>query len=80
MKEITTHYAKTHLSKLLKEVQKGESVVILHGSTPVGRLTAVTPKAMRSRPRVGTVTSAPVNCATDAFAPLEGEELKTWGL
>lgn len=80
MKEITTHYAKTHLSKLLKDVQKGESIVILHGSTPVGMLTAVASKSAPSRPRVGTVTSAPVTCAPDAFAPLEGDDLKAWGL
>ncbi len=80
MKEVTTHCAKTHLSKLLKEVQKGEPIVILHGSTPVGMLTAMTSKSAPLRPRAGTATSAPVTCAADAFAPLEGDDLKAWGL
>jgi antitoxin (DNA-binding transcriptional repressor) of toxin-antitoxin stability system len=29
MKAVTTHQAKTHLSRLLKEVQTGETIVIL---------------------------------------------------
>lgn len=38
MKEITTHYAKTHLSEILREVRDGETVIILQGGTPVGKL------------------------------------------
>lgn len=79
MKEITTHYAKTHLSRLLKDVQQGEEIVILNGQTPVGRLIAVAPGSNR-RPAAGTVTSGPVVCAEDAFAPLDGAALKEWGL
>ena len=33
-----------------------------------------------SRPRVGEITSAPVICSPDAFAPLTDEELQAWGL
>ena len=79
MKKITTHYAKTHLSRLLKEVQQGEEIVILNGQTPAGRLIAVAPNSRR-RPVVGTVTSEPVVCAEDAFAPLDDDALKEWGL
>ena len=79
MKTVTTHQAKTHLSRLLKEVQAGESVVILSGSAPVARLTAIRPeKAMR--PTVGTVTSLAVRYTEDAFLPLTDDELKSWGL
>jgi antitoxin (DNA-binding transcriptional repressor) of toxin-antitoxin stability system len=79
MKKITTHYAKTHLSRLLKEVQQGEEIVILNGQTPAGRLIAVAPGSSR-RPAAGTVTSEPVVCAEDAFAPLDSDALKEWGL
>jgi antitoxin (DNA-binding transcriptional repressor) of toxin-antitoxin stability system len=79
MKTITTHYAKTHLSRLLKDVQHGEEIVILNGQVPAGRLTAVVPKGRR-RPVVGTITSERVTCAKDAFAPLDKAALKEWGL
>ena len=79
MKTVTTHQAKTHLSRLLKEVQAGESVVILSGRAPVARLTAVRPKKA-ARPPVGTVTSLEVRYAEDAFLPLTDDDLKVWGL
>ena len=37
MKTATIHQTKTHLSRLLKEVQAGETIVILNGSTPVAQ-------------------------------------------
>jgi len=79
MIKATTHYAKTHLSRLLKEVQQGETVIILSGQVPVGKLTAVQ-AADEKRPAIGTRTSRPVRCAEDAFAPLSEEELRAWGL
>ena len=79
MRTVTTHHAKTHLSRLLKEVMKGETVVVTNGSTPVAKLTAIEPTET-TRPPVGTVTSGPVTYAQDAFAPLTDEELKEWGL
>ena len=78
MKTVTTH-PKTHPSCLLKEVQAGESVVILSGSAPVARLTAIRPEKA-ARPPAGTVTSLEVRCAEDAFRPLTHDELKAWGL
>ncbi len=80
MREVTTHEAKTHLSRLLAEVEAGEEVVILRGQTPIARLVPLEPKDERARPRVGTVTSPPVRWTEDAFAPLADDELREWGL
>lgn len=80
MKQITTHYAKTHLSGLLKEVRDGETVVILQGRTPVGQLTGIDAAKRPRGPKVGRPTSAPVRLAPDAFAPMSEAELKAWGL
>jgi antitoxin (DNA-binding transcriptional repressor) of toxin-antitoxin stability system len=80
MKEITTHYAKTHLSALLKEVRDGETIIILQGRTPVGKLIAVSTTRPPRGPKVGRPTSAPVQLAPDAFAPLSETDLKAWGL
>ena len=79
MKTVTTHQAKTHLSRLLKEAQAGETIVILSGSAPVAKLTAVE-TAKATRPPVGTVTSPEVPCSDDAFRPLSDQELEVWGL
>lgn len=79
MKTATIHQAKTHLSRILKDVQAGEDVTILKGRTPIAKLTAVEPLQAR-RPRAGTRTSEAVLYADDAFQPLVGEELEEWGL
>ena len=79
MKTATTHQAKTHLSRLLKDVQGGETIIILNGSVPVAKLTGVEPSGV-ARPKVGMLTSGPVHYAEDAFQPLTDEELEEWGL
>ncbi len=79
MKTATTHQAKTHLSRLLKEVQTGETIVILSGNVPVAQLIAVEPSSVK-RPKVGTHTSEPVRYKEDSFRPLTDEELEEWGL
>lgn len=79
MKTATIHQTKTHLSRMLKEVQAGETIVILNGSTPVARLIAIHEPPPR-RPKMGTRTSLPVRYAADAFQPLTDNELQEWGL
>lgn len=43
MKTVNVHEAKTHLSRLLKEVEAGQEVVIARAGRPVARLTALQP-------------------------------------
>ena len=80
MKKVTTHQAKTHLSRLLGEVEAGEEVIVCRGDVPVARLVPATKAARKLRPKVGTVTSEPVKVSKGAFAPLTAEELREWGL
>lgn len=80
MKQVSTHEAKTHLSRLIAEVEAGEEVVICRGAVPAARLIAVAAKSVRRRPKVGTVTSEPVEATADAFAPLAGPDLAVWGI
>ncbi len=80
MKKVSTHEAKTHLSRLLSEVEAGQEILICRGATPAARLVPLTRRAARRRPPVGTVTSDPVRVSEDAFAPLTNAELETWGL
>jgi prevent-host-death family protein len=53
------HAAKTHLSRLVDEVERGGEVIIARGTTPVARLTRLRPArtgrrfgAMRGRAKV----------------------------
>lgn len=50
MKTINTHEAKTHLSRLLERVAKGEEFVIARAGKPIARLVAYREE---SRARVG---------------------------
>ena len=70
----TVHQAKTNLSKLLKQAEAGQEVIITRGKEPVAKLIALnplqhTPGSMKGQPR-----SAP-----DAFDPLTDEELRELG-
>jgi prevent-host-death family protein len=50
-KPVTVHAAKTHLSRLLKRVEKGEEIVIARGAKPVARLVPMTPPAEAPKKR-----------------------------
>lgn len=41
MHQVTVHEAKTHLSRLLREIAEGEEVVITRSGQPVARLVAI---------------------------------------
>ncbi len=81
MERVTTHQAKTHLSKLLSRVEAGEKFLICRGDTPLAYLAKIdSDPPQNRRPRVGTITSKSVSWTDDAFAPLTHEELKDWGI
>lgn len=43
MRTVNVHEAKTHLSRLLAEVEAGQDVIIARGGRPVARITALGP-------------------------------------
>jgi prevent-host-death family protein len=47
MREVGVHEAKTNLSKLLREVEAGEEIVIGRGAQPVARLVPMKARALR---------------------------------
>ena len=49
MASITIHAAKTHLSRLIARAAAGEEIIILHGKTPVARLTAIARKPTKRK-------------------------------
>jgi prevent-host-death family protein len=76
---VTIHHAKTHLSRLLQQVERGEEIVVCRGKLPVAKIVPSGP-SQASRPKVGKITSQRFDVPADAFAPLGDEELRQWGL
>jgi antitoxin (DNA-binding transcriptional repressor) of toxin-antitoxin stability system len=80
MKTITTHQAKTHLSRYLAAVERGEEIIIARGKKQVAMLVQVKPAEAGSRPKVGQIKGARFEFPDAAFAALNKSELKEWGL
>ena len=80
MQTVTTHEAKTHLSRLLAAVEQGEEILIARGKKVVARLLPAEPPAKTPRPKVGETLDPPFPIPDSAFAPLTEEELREWGL
>ncbi len=73
----TIFEAKTNLSSLVKQAQKGEVVLITSGraKTPVARLEAVHPQAKK---RLGALETPGFALSEQFFEPLPEEELRLW--
>lgn len=69
--------AKTKLSSLLKEAEKGEVVIITSGraKTPVARLEAIQPIA---KTRLGALETPGFVLSEKFFEPLPEDELRLW--
>jgi prevent-host-death family protein len=70
---VNIHYAKTHLSRLIKLVREGAVITIAHAGEPVARLVPVE----LDRPRKPGGFDFGVD--DDFFAPLPDDELDAWG-
>jgi antitoxin (DNA-binding transcriptional repressor) of toxin-antitoxin stability system len=80
MKTISTHDAKTHLSRYLAKVESGEEFLIARGKRPIARLSPLDRSRRSTRAKVGRLATAPFHVPLEALAPLTGAELKDWGL
>ena len=49
MTTVTIHEAKTHLSRLIAQVEAGEEVVLSRGKTPVAKIVPLSPPAPKRR-------------------------------
>lgn len=75
MTTVSVHEAKTHLSRLLRQVQAGEEIVIENNKRAVARLVPLERKAKRRR--IGRLKGL-VHLDDSFFDPLPEEELKAW--
>ena len=72
MREVNTHEAKTHLSRLLQRVAAGEEIIISRSGKPVARLV---PYREPARQRVLGVDEGLYHVPEDFNAPLPDELL-----
>lgn len=72
MKTVNTHEAKTHLSRILEEVEHGEVYIISRNGLPVAEL-----RARQSTPRTGT--DPLLSRITLHFDPTEDLTTDEWG-
>jgi prevent-host-death family protein len=75
MPTVTTHQAKTNLSRLIKQAADGEEIIIARGSKPVARLVPVGPVKGKRKPGSwkGKFVLDP-----EFFEPLPDDELARW--
>jgi prevent-host-death family protein len=72
---VNVHEAKTHLSRLLERVARGEEIVIARAGTPVARLVPVDAQARQlglDRGRVTIAEDFDAPLPADVLADLEG--------
>jgi antitoxin (DNA-binding transcriptional repressor) of toxin-antitoxin stability system len=69
MKQVTIHEAKTHLSRLIQDVLRGEQVIIAKGSTPLVQLVALPTE--QKKPVPGVFAGMAYSMSEDVHEPLE---------
>lgn len=72
------HFAKTHFSKLIEQVEAGEEVIIARGGKPVAKLVGVGPAKTLRKP--GTAKGDAIYIADDFDAPLSDDLLRDFHL
>lgn len=78
MLQMNIHEAKTHLSHLLEQIEKGEEVVIARHGKPVARLVPYTIKPIQQR-QPGSLQGK-ITLSEDFDAPLPDDIAKTFGM
>ncbi len=68
MEQVTVHHAKTHLSRLLERVVKGEEIIIAKNGCPMAKLVP-----MPAKPRRPGRLKGKVRMSEDFDAPLSEE-------
>lgn len=73
MRAVNIHEAKTHLSRLIERVRRGEEITLAKAGRPVARIVPLVPRVDRRVPGTarGRITVAP-----DFDAPLPKDLLK----
>jgi prevent-host-death family protein len=74
----TVHQAKTHFSRLIKEAEAGQEVIVMRGSKPVAKLVPIAAPVKAKRTLGGSYKGL-ISFDDSALAPLTDEELAEYG-
>lgn len=77
MTSVSVHEAKTHLSRLLREIEAGREVEITRRNKVVARI--VPPQPPAKKPLLGAMKGQKL-IDERFFEPLPEEELRAWGM
>ena len=72
---VTIHEAKTHLSKLIEQAERGEEIIIARGKKPVMRLVPVEDVPKKRTPGLWKGRFA---IPDSFFDPLPPDEIEAW--
>lgn len=72
MDQINVQEAKTHLSRLLARVERGETIVLARGGRPIARIEPIAPAGQRE---LGFIE---LDVTGAFFEPLPDDELLAW--
>jgi prevent-host-death family protein len=75
MPVITIHDAKTNLSRLIKQAEDGEEIIIARGDKPVARLVPL--GEIKGKRQPGSLKGK-LHVGPEFFEPLPPEELAGW--
>ena len=76
----TVHQAKTNFSRILKEVEAGEEVMVMRGKKPVAKITAIEPPEKPNVPfRLMGAYRGKIHFDDSVFAPATDGELREMG-
>lgn len=73
----TVHQAKTHFSRLLKEAEAGQEVIVMRGTKPVAKIVPIVPPTPRGIILGGF--EGLVSADDSVFDPLTDEQMVEYG-
>jgi prevent-host-death family protein len=73
----TVHQAKTNFSRILKDVEAGQEVIVMRGKKPVARIVAIDTES--SRKALAGAYAGRISWTDDAFDPMTDQELMETG-
>jgi prevent-host-death family protein len=74
----TVHQAKTHLSRLLKEAEAGQEVIVMRGKKPVAKLVPINEPPENKRHLAGAYRGL-IHWEEGALDPMTDEQLVEYG-
>jgi len=74
----TVHQAKTHFSRLIKEAEAGQEVIVMRGDKPVAKIVAIEAPPAGKR-RIAGGFEGLIHFDDSVFAPLTDEQMIEYG-